>query len=248
MASEFPRSPRLIKGAFVEFSERFLGPIPNIIIFQYNPTTLSRSLTPWTPGGNPAKADAGGAGGADSSTRRASGTVQPSDPQETFTVKLLLDATDELEAGDPVSLVSGVADRLSAIELLLYPQEDSLLGGLLTGAVSALGGSASFSVAEAKRGTVPITLFVWGPGRIVPVRLTSFTVEEEAFSPILYPIRAQVSVGLRILHPGELENHPNEFARGLAKTAFQFTRTQKQVLGATNVANTVQSVLGMLPF
>lgn len=246
MASEFPRSPRLIKGAFVEFSERFLGPIPNIIIFQYNPTTLSRSLTPWTPQSE--EGEGGDSGGAGAATRRAVGTVQPFDPAETFTVKLLFDATDELETEDPISLISGVADRLSAIELLLYPQEDSLLGGLLTGTVSALGGSISFSVSEAKRGTVPITLFVWGPGRIVPVRLTSFTVEEEAFSPILYPIRAQVSVGLRILHPDELENHPNEFARELAKMAFTFTRTQKQFWGAANLANTVESVLGMLPF
>ena len=108
--------------------------------------------------------------------------------------------------------------------------------------------SASFSVAEAKRGTVPITLFVWGPGRIVPVRLTSFSVEEEAFSPILYPIRATVTVGLRLLHPSELANHPNEVARTIATTAYTFTRTQKQVLAAANIANTVESILGMLPF
>ena len=244
MASETPISPRLVKGAFVEFSERFLGPIPNVIIFQYNPATLSRTLTPWSPGGVEGAED----GKSDAATRKAVGSVQPYDPEETFSVSLLLDATDALEVGDPIAVVTGVADRLSAIELLLYPQEDSLLGGLLTSAVSALGGSASFSVAEAKRGTVPITLFVWGPGRIVPVRLTSFTVEEEAFSPILYPIRATATVGLRIQHPSELDNHPNEVARTIAKTAYQFTRTQKQVLGAANIANTVESVLGMLPF
>jgi hypothetical protein len=245
MAGETPITPRLVKGAFVEFSERFLGPIPNVIVFQYNPTTMSRTLTPWSPG---AVAPAEGEEGADAATRKAVGTVQPFDPEETFSVSLLLDATDELETGDPIAVISGVADRLSAIELLLYPQEDSLLGGLLTSAVSALGGSASFSVAEAKRGTVPITLFVWGPGRIVPVRLTSFTVEEEAFSPILYPIRVTVTVGLRLLHPSELANHPNEVARTIATTAYTFTRTQKQVLAAANIANTVDSILGMLPF
>lgn len=248
MVSEFPRSPRLLKGAFVEFSERFLGPIPNVIIFQYNPTTMSRTLVPWAPGSGQDTDDSATAGGAaDAPATRAAGTAQPADPEESFTLSLLLDATDELESGDPVTVISGVADRLSAMELLLYPQEDSLLGGLLTSAVSALGGSASFSVADAKRGTVPITLFVWGPGRIVPVRLTSFSVEEQAFSPILYPIRATVSVGLRILTPAELENHPNEFARKLAQTAFTFTRTQKQVLAAANLANTVDSILGMLP-
>lgn len=248
MVSEFPRAPKLLKGAFVEFSERFIGPIPNVIIFQYNPTTMSRTLTPWAPGSGQDGEDDGAPGSAANvAATRAAGTAQPNDPEESFTLSLLVDATDELEAGDPISVISGVADRLSAMELLLYPQEDSLLGGLLTGTVSALGGSASFSVAEAKRGTAPITLFVWGPGRIVPVRLTSFTVEEQAFSPILYPIRATVSVGLRILHPSELDNHPNEFGKKIAQTAFTFTRTQKQVLGALNIANTVDSILGMLP-
>jgi hypothetical protein len=250
MASQFPRSPKLLKGAFVEFSERFLGPIPNVIIFQYNPTAMSRQFVPWAPGSGEEPEDGGGSageGGADAATKRAVGTAQPFDPEESFNLSLLLDATDELETGDPITVISGVADRLSAIELLLYPQEDSLLGGLLTSAVSALGGSASFSVAQAKRGTVPITLFVWGPGRIVPVRLTSLSVEEEAFSPILYPIRATANVGLRVLHPSELENHPNKVGKAIAQAAFGFTRTQKQVLAAANIANTVDSILGMLP-
>lgn len=241
MPADTPIAPKLIKGALVEMSERFLGPIPNVIIFQFNPSQITRSFEAWSPPGND-EAEEGAA-------TRSAATAQPGDPTETISLSLLLDATDALESPDshPIQVVSGVADRLSALELLMFPQENSLLGGLLTGAVSALGGSVSFSVAEARRGSVPITLFVWGINRIVPVRVTSFEVEEQEYSPILYPHRVKVSLGMRVLTPADLADHPSEVARALAQTAYGFTKKQREVWGAANLANTVESIMGMLP-
>lgn len=243
MPADNPLAPKLIKGALVEMSERFLGPVPNVIIFQFNPSQITRSFEAWAP------PEAGAEGGEAGAAGRSAATAQPGDPTETLTLSLLLDATDALEAPDshPIQVISGVADRLSALELLMFPQEDSLLGALLTGAVSALGGSVSFSVAEAKRGSVPITLFVWGINRIVPVRVTSFEVEEQEYSPILYPHRVKVTLGMRVLMPGELADHPNEVARTIAQTAYTFTKKQREVWGAANLANTVESIMGMLP-
>jgi hypothetical protein len=240
MPADNPLAPKLVKGALVELSERFLGPVPNVIVFQFNPSQITRSFEAWAP---PEEDDEVGA------ASRSAATAQPGDPTETLSLSLLLDATDALETpdGHPIQVISGVADRLSALELLMFPQEDSLLGALLTGAVSALGGSVSFSVAEAKRGSVPITLFVWGINRIVPVRVTSFEVEEQEYSPILYPHRVKVSLGMRVLMPVELAEHPNEVARTIAQTAYKFTRKQREVWGAANLANTVESVMGMLP-
>jgi hypothetical protein len=252
MPTGYTRSPKLLKGALVEFSERFIGPIPNVIIFQYNPETLTRTLNIW---GTPASQEAGNNPGT---PPKASATAQPGDPTETFDLTLELDATDALEEPEshPVAAISGVADRIAALEMLLYPQEESLLGGLL-GSLSAsvsvsaggvsVGGSAGGAVETVPRGTVPVVMFVWGPGRIVPVRLTSFSVEEQAFSPLLYPIRAKVTVGLKILTPKDFPE-PRKFSEELAVTAFNFTRTQKQVLAAANLANSVESILGMLPF
>lgn len=231
----------MLKGALVEFSQRFLGPVPNIIAFQYNPETLSRSLQPWEP---PAPDE------EDESPQVAGITLaQPFDPQETFTLNLELDATDELETADPIALISGVADRIAAMELLLYPdREGSTLAGELVGAVSdALGGGGG-SEEAVPRYSVPIVLFIWGPGRMVPVRLTSFSVEEQAFSPTLYPIRAKVSVGLKILTSEELSVYPDSLAKDIAVFSYKFTQTQKQVLAAANTANSVDSILGMLPF
>lgn len=232
MPSGYTRSPKLMKGALVELSEPFLGPIPNIIVFQYNPATVTRTLTPWQP---PTE----GEEGADSG---ASSTAQPFDPGETLSLALELDATDDLEKGDPVAVVTGVADRIAALEMLLYPVGDSLLGDLF--------GSLGGLVDVVPRGSVPVVLLVWGPGRIVPVRLTSFRVEEQAFSPTLYPIRAKVTVGLRVLTE-EAFNRPDRtlsVSEELAVAAYKFTRGQKEVLARLNLANSVDSILGMLPF
>jgi hypothetical protein len=254
--SNFSRSPKLLTGALIEFSERFIGPIPNVIVFQYNPESMTRTLEVWSQGGS-------GSGESTASTD-TSHTAQPMDPPETFTLALELDATDSLEKPEshPVAFISGVADRIAAMEMLLYPQGDSLLGGLLgsvTGSLSvgasvgggggigggALGGGGAQPV---PRGTVPVVLFVWGPGRIVPVRLTSFSVEEQAYSPLLYPIRAKVSIGLKILTPKDFPPCHRTLSEDIAIAAFKFTRKQKEVLAAANMANSVESILGMLPF
>lgn len=250
MPTGYSRSPKLLKGALIEFSERFIGPIPNVIVFQYNPETMTRTLEVWSQNG----------GGDSSASNDTSHTAQPFDPPETFTLALELDAADALEnpAAHPVAFISGVADRIAAMEMLLYPQGDSLLGGLL-GSVSVSVGGAGASVGGAAgaaagavqpvpRGTVPVVLFVWGPGRIVPVRLTSFTVEEQAYSPLLYPIRAKVNMGLKILTPKDFPTCNRKLSEELAITAFNFTRKQKEVLAAANMANSVESILGMLPF
>ena len=232
MADGYSRSPKLLKGALVELAEPFLGPIPNIILFQYNPETVTRTLTPWAP---PAEDDA---------AQASDGTAQPFDPSESFTLDLELDATDALEEPltHPVAVLSGVADRIAALEMLLYPLGDSLLGGAL--------GSLFGAVEAVPRASVPIVLFVWGPGRIVPVRLTSFTVEEQAYNPILYPIRAKVSVGLKVLTDAAFTKPGKELtlAEEIAVGAYKWTRGQKEVLARLNLLNSAESILGMLSF
>jgi len=238
MASGYSRSPKLLKGALVEFSSRFIGPVPNIIVFQYNPETLSRSLNPWKP---PEKTE------ENSGEKKSKiSTAQPFDPDETFTLNLELDAADALEVPEkhPVAVISGVADRIAAMEMLLYPDKK---GSDLAGAIGDVL-SLTSEDEPIPQYSVPIVLFVWGPGRIVPVRLTSFSVEEQAFSTTLYPIRAKVSMGLSVLSPHDLKTHPNKISREIAITAYEFTFAQKTVLAATNLTNSVESILGMMPF
>lgn len=251
--SNYPRSPILLKGALIEFSERFISVVPNIIIFQYNPETMTRTLEPWAGITEESKDT--------DSAHKPPATAQPNDPTESFSLALELDAADALEKPEshPVALISGVADRISALELLMYPQGESLLGGLLgsvagtlsmstDGAGIKIGGGAS-TPKPVPRSAVPVVLFAWGPGRILPVRITSFSVEEQAYSPLLYPIRAKVNIGLKVVHTEELEklNKKYKLSKEIAIFANKWTYKQKEVLALANIANTVESSLGMLP-
>lgn len=246
MPSDFPRSPKLLKGALIQFSAPLLIPIPNIIIFQYNPDTLSRRLNAWTP---PTR---DGQGNIDPIVEAS--LAQPYDPEESFSLALELDAADALEApsSHPIAVVSGVADRIAAMEILLYPPGQSTLGSLLSGSLSLSAGGLSVSAGAAaavvaERKTVPVILFFWGPGRIVPVRITTFSVDEQAFSPLLYPIHAKVSIGLKILDAAAFVSDDSATAK-IAMACYVFTRAQKEALALANVANSVESIMGMLPF
>jgi hypothetical protein len=237
MANGYSQIPKLLNGAIIQFSAPLLVPIPNIIVFQYNPEKVTRTLTPWAP---PAQSK----GGDDPKVEAA--LAQPYDPHETFSLSLELDAADALEAPDthPVASVFGVADRIAAIEMLLYPPGDSALGGLVSAIGSAFGASVTVDVVPRK--TVPVVLFFWGPGRIVPVRITSFSIDEQAYSPTLYPIRAKATLGLKVLDAASFGDDDSATVK-IAKACYTFTRAQKELLALANLANSVESIMGMLP-
>jgi hypothetical protein len=251
MSTGFSRSPKLLKGAIVQFSAPMIIPIPNIIIFQYNPETLSRTLEPY-------QLPDSKAAGPDRAVTDAPGTTQPKPPVEKFTLSLQLDASDALESPEthPVAFLTGVADRLAALEMLLYAADSKGLGFSLSisiggslggGAGAAAAGSVSGQSSPVPKAKAPTVLFVWGPGRIVPVRITTFTVEEQLNNPMLYPLRAKVALGLQVLTDADFGDNPDTIEK-LAIGCYNFTMTQKRVLALANVANSVESILGMLPF
>jgi len=227
----FSRSPKLQKGALVQIVQDVVGVVPNVIAFQYNPEKLSSTLTPW----NPFEVD---------QTQRGAQapTVQPFDPKLTFTLDLELDATDGLEAGDAVAVEAGVADRLAALKKLTLPTQ-GLIGDLIQSARALAGGADQ----AARRPTVPVVLFVWGAGRILPVRVTSFSVEETLFSPGLDPIQAKVSLGLEVLTPDVFKCRRDP-ATELAVAAYNFTRLREDALALANVRNNADAIRGLLPF
>jgi hypothetical protein len=182
--SAFPESPKLVNGAIVGFD--IFNPLASVIIFQYNPDTLSRSLTAQTSGSDSA---------ARSEAMRLTGP-----PRESITLKVEIDATDQLERGDPITASLGIHPQLASLEMLLYPKSALVIANALL----ALAGTIELIPAEA-----PLTLFIWGPKRVVPVRLTSFTIAEDAYDATLNPIRATVSLSLRVLSYTDLSmTHP----------------------------------------
>ena len=260
MANGFTRSPKLLKGALIQFSAPMLIPIPNIIVFQYNPETMTRTLEPWTPLERERIYDEQGRATATALTDEQTNQLrQPFDPSESFSLSLELDAADALEepGSHPIATIAGVADRISAMEMLCYPPGAGAIGGLLNVSVNvSIGaGGISASVGNAAdvvpRRDVPIVLFFWGPGRIVPVRITTFSVEEQQYSPLLYPVRARVTIGLKVLDENHLLNIAGDTSQSaiveIARACYKFTQAQKEALATANLANSVESIIGMLP-
>jgi hypothetical protein len=240
MPSAFPRSPKLIKGGLIQLSEGLIGPVPNIVSFQYNPEALTRKLEPWSPP-EPSDEPEGEA--------QTDPQLQPYDPEETIELKLLFDVSDDWEepADHPIAAEAGVAHRLAALERMLYPVEDD--GGLLGDVVALVGGEAPGAV---PRAIVPVTLLSFGPGLILPVRITSYSVEEQAWSPSLYPIRATVSLAVKVLtdraFPEEGEGAHSGIAAEIARGAYRYTRVQRDLLAAAQMGEGLGNVLSLLPF
>jgi hypothetical protein len=177
--SAFPGSPRLMKGAIVGIDP--FNPLASICIFQYNPDTMTRTLTPQT---------AGGQGGDRSEALRLRGA-----PVEEIKVDIEIDATDQLERGDALAGTLGIYPQLSALEMLIYPKSALVIANTLLLAAGTI---------EVIPASAPFTLFIWGPQRVLPVRLTSLSITEEAYDTALNPIRAKVSLGLRVLSYNDL--------------------------------------------
>ena len=225
------RSPQFQKGALVQLVKDIIGVVPNVIPFQFNPEKLTHSLTPW----NPFETD---------QTQRGAQapTVQPFDPKESFGLTLEIDATDDLEEENPVATSVGIADRLAALKKLTLPSKGPI--GDLVASAQALVGKAN---EQAVRPTVPVVLFVWGPGRILPVRVTSFSVEESLFAPSLHPTQATVTLALEVLTPDAFKCQ-QDITADLAIAAFNFTRLQEDALAVAHAANNLDTVRGLLPF
>jgi hypothetical protein len=174
----FPRSPRLLKGAILGVD--LYNPLASVVVFQYNPESLTRRLTARAANANPARGEA----------LRLSGP-----PQETINLTVEIDAADQLERGDRTAGTLGLYPTLASLEMLLYPKS----GVMIANEILARAGVIEVIAPEA-----PLTLFVWGPKRILPVRLTEFSVTEEFFDPDLNPIRAKVTLGMSVLTYHEL--------------------------------------------
>jgi hypothetical protein len=249
MPTGYSRSPKLLKGAIIQFSAPLFVPVPNIIVFQYNPETMTRTLSPWA---SPTPKE------MENDPKIEENLAQPYDPTETFNIGLELDAADDMEVGNPIARHTGVADRLAALEMLLYPPGSSAIGGLVGAALGAAAGATlSFSgsglstpdlqAVKAERKQVPIVLFFFGPGRILPVRITTFSVDEQAYNNLLYPLRAKVTLGIKVLLPEALKDD-GTFTYKLAVACYKFTMVQKETLALARTAeNAVQAIMALLP-
>lgn len=155
-----------------------------VITLQYNADTLSRSLQ--------VQAAASGDGADRSEALRIK-----SAPAETIKLEAEIDAADQMEFPEQNSNVGrfGIFPQLAVLESLVYPTSAQLQNN------NTLQGSGTLEILPME---TALTLFVWSSVRVLPVRVTDLSITEEAFDTSLHPIRAKVSLGLRVLSVSDL--------------------------------------------
>jgi hypothetical protein len=216
VSSEFPNSPRLLKGGIVAYQLPDL--VPAIVVFQYNPDEVTRSIR------------ARGSGGGRGDANRVNGP-----PQETLTFTVEIDAADQLEqpAQNAVTVNNGLHPIIAALEKLLYPP----LTMVAANEVLAQFGSA-FILGE----QAPLALLIWGPRRVLPIRVQSMSIKEQAFDQALNPIRASVDLTVEVMTYRDLDITNPGYWVYLA--AF----TQKDAMAAINLMGERSTIQHMLPF
>lgn len=181
--STFPGSPKLVRGGIVLIDPE-TAEVKRIITLQYNPASLSRTLQVQGSGGQ--------AGNNRSEALRLMGP-----PVETIKVDAEIDAADQLEfpKDNPNTVAYGIHPQLAALESMIYPTSIQIQAN------NALARSGTLEIIPMQ---TPLTLFVWSKSRIMPVRITDFSITEEEFDPFLNPLRAKVSLGFRVLNINDL--------------------------------------------
>lgn len=178
MSNAFPGQPKTLRGAIVGIDFLSLQPV-DVISFQYNPHTLTRSFEVKA---GVSGAEAGQIGGA---------------PAESIKVELELDATDDLAEGRGKQ---GVAPRLAALENLVTPSSAALIANQVLLNVGTI---------EITPPATRVMLFVWGPQRVMPMIVTELSVTEERHDVDLSPMLARVSLGMRVLNWDDVgQMHP----------------------------------------
>jgi hypothetical protein len=201
----------LLKGGLV-LVDYDTGAVQRVIPLQYNPETLTRTLQ--VQGVGPES-------GPHVDQMRLKGP-----PIETYKFEASIDAADQLDAGDPVTSASGIQPQLAALETVIYPTSAQL----------------QQAYAMAQQGTLeivpmdaPLTLFVWSKERIVPVKITEFSITEEMFDSNLNPIRAKVSIGLRVLTIDDID------FSSVAGSIYLTYQQRKEQLAATAPAGSLSA-------
>ena len=214
-------TPKLIKGGLVVL-DAASGAVTRTIALQYNPDTLSRSYQVQGVGGE--------GGGERAQPFRLKGPAI-----ETIKLEAEIDATDALESPDqnPNTLKYGVAPQLAALEALVNPSVAELQ------TLKSLSSSGTLEIIPPE---APLVLFVWSASRVVPVRVTEFSVSEEAFDTALNPTRAKVSLGLRVMTTDDLG-----FEHRGGSIFLSYLRTREALANKSGSASLQQLGLSSVP-
>src|SRR5215207_6239452 len=221
----------LLKGALIEYGSDFLGPLPNVVLFQFNPEKLTRNIQiPPRP-----------VGGANRETSQAG---EPT--IEKITLQASFSAADQLNTNDKLARVMGVGPRLAALEKMVHPagKLSCLIGAAIDAVGDALGigGGGGGARQPVPRETYPRILFVWGPFRLLPVVIDSMSIVELQDDFLRNPTQADVDISLSVDPFDPCSDD------GLGKGALEYSNLAKEAQAIANLANTVGQVVELIPF
>lgn len=228
--------PFLMRGAMIEYGSDFLGPLPNVVIFQFNPESLSRTIQiPPRPTGSAARE-----------------TTQAGEPSiEKITLKAQFSAADAMGKNNVLARTMGVGPRLAALEKMVNPASrlNALMGAAIDAIGSALGlggggggGGGGDPRQIIPRQKYPRILFLWGPFRVLPVVIESMTITELQYDFMLNPVQADVSIGLAVIAIDSFSDDK------VGKGALEYSNLAKDAQATANLATTVGQMADMIPF
>jgi len=227
-----------LRGALIEYSGSFLGPIPNLVVFQFNPEQIARTINiPQPRAQTPHEA---------SRPREPASTGVP--PTESFTITAHFSAADDLGSGGAVSAIPrvfGIGPQLAALEKMVYPAGPltGLLGAALDAIGSALGGSSAPDPSQpVPREAVPRILFIWGLTRVLPVKIKSLTLTEQKYDFLLNPVQAEVAIGL------EINNLASTSTDTIGLGALTYSQVMKDAQSILNLAKAIELAVDIIPF
>jgi hypothetical protein len=217
----------MLRGALIEYGTSLIGPIPNVVIFQYNPEQLSRALqVPARPSG---------------ATQRE--TTQAGEKTfERITLKAQFSAVNLLDEDKALARLFGIGPQLAALEKMVLPS--SKIAGLIGAAIDAIAGAVSPPSPPAQpipREAYPRILFIWGPTRVLPVTIDSMTIVEQEYDFMLNPTRADVDITLSVIATDQCSDDI------LAKGALEYSTLAKEAMAIANLANTAEQIVDLIP-
>jgi hypothetical protein len=220
----------MLRGALIEYGSGLIGPIPNVVIFQFNPESLARTLQiPQRPTG---------------ATQRE--TTQAGEKTfEKIAFKAHFSAANMLNDDKVLARLFGIGPQLCALEKMVLPS--SKLAGLIGAALDAIGDALGVGGGDEPpaqpipREKFPRTLFIWGLTRVLPVTIDSMTITELEYDALLNPLRAEVDLQLTVIAVDQCSDDV------LAKGALEYTTIAKEAQAMANLANTAEQIVELIP-
>lgn len=220
--------PYLLRGALIEYGSDFLGPIPNVVIFQFNPESLTRDIQiPSRPAGTGSR-----------ETSQA-GEV----PVENISLTAHFSAADRLKENNSLARAFGIGPQLAALEKMVHPtgRISGLIGEALDAVGEAIFGGDESPCQPIPREKYPRILFIWGLTRVLPVVIKSMNITEQHYDNLLNPIQAEVSLRLDVLTADPCSDDR------VAGGALEYSNLAKDAQAIANLANTAEQVVDIIP-